>query len=536
MRELKEADVTALRAVLSSGEPLGPSFADRLIDHPEASALLFAAESKVYSRSTRPGFVVGRRGSGKTAFLNHLRQTSAHTHQLVIDPADTFPQIIRTIRNLFRSPPPTVELIEELWDVLIWTCVFIEMVKHGHDGDARTRSLEDFAALLGAKIDNTPDQTIFSALEWLRESMDNGALVETPRELRRAFSSEGISYDDARTSASELLEISQAAKSNPVLVLMDTLEKYDVSQGEAVHAISGLIRFVGQRATSKHGLDIRFCLPVELYNTFQEASHNPSKDFSSATSLQWHAGDLLAICAHRLMLYLRMVDCSRHRELRQINTEHRAGAVALFQSLLPDAITNTHGISEPTLAYVLRHTQLLPRHALHILNNILSAAIDHSTGILGEINDRHVISGIKNAELSIVNGIMQAYEHRYPHLRTYCEDVLPQLSRRFSDGMLHRAFNQHGQKVKKRLKSGDDELDYPHFKKMLMEVGAIGRFQAETDVYYEAEYAYTVPADLVVSLEDDLCLHPIFSSVYRGGGNGSDSKPVYPYGSDPNRD
>ena len=534
MTELSLEDVEVLRAVLSIHEPLGPSFADKLGDHP--SALLFAAQNQVYSLSTHPGFLIGRRGAGKTAFLQHLRQTSPHSHQLVFDPVETFPKIITTIEKFFLSPPPTVELIEELWDVLIWTCVFIEMLKGGHGDDARTQTLETYAAHIGTDTKQAPDETIFNTLERLRECMEAGVPVRTPNELRRALSFDGVSYKDTRAAARELLEISGMPKSNPVLVLMDTLETYNVSQDEAVHAISGLIRFVGQRANSNQGLDIRFCLPVELYNTFQEASQNPSKDFSSATSLQWHAGDLLTICAHRLTLYFKLVDCPRHRELAETNVEHRAGAVALFQRILPSGMTNLQGDVEPTLAYILRHTQLLPRHTVHIFNRILSAAIDRTTGCLGVVDPKHVVDGIKNSEQTVVHGIMQAYHHRYPLLRSYCADVLPQLPRRFSDGVLHEAFNRHGKGVKKFLKTGEDELDYPLFKKMLIEVGAIGKLQAETDLYLEAEYAYTVPADLVVSLDDDLCLHPIFSSVYKGASKGSDVKPVYPYGSDPDRD
>ena len=91
-------------------------------------------------------------------------------------------------------------------------------------------------------------------------------------------------------------------KLSPVLVLMDTLEDYRLERGEAIHAVSGLTRYLGHQTSNKGYAEVRFCLPAELYATFQEASRNPMKDFSSQTLLHWHAGDLLRIVAHRFFI------------------------------------------------------------------------------------------------------------------------------------------------------------------------------------------------------------------------------------------
>ncbi len=536
IHSISEIQSVELRSVLTPAEPLGPPFAERLNEYPEASSLLFASQNNIYGRSAlRPGILIGRRGSGKTALLQHLGQTSDHRHKIFIEAPEAFPQIIRSIRDLFAHPPPTVELVEEFWDILVWACVFAAMLDGSYRDDARVQAIHDFALRVGINQSDPPEQTIEKVISVLRERMQTeGLSVETPRELRRAFKFEESSYDVALETARELLT-SENSRGPSVLVLMDTLESYNVSQGEAVHALSGLIRFLSQRASARRGVDIRFCLPVELYATFQDASHNPSKDFSSASVLQWHAGDILIISAHRLFLYLSLRNSARHEWLMShFDVDTRSGAVAFFEHILPAETRNGRGVAEPTLAYILRHTQLLPRHAVHMFNQILSGAIDPTTGTVGEIEARHVSDGIRRAEQDIVPGVIQAYRHRYPHLSDFCRAVLPQLPRRFPDGDLHSAFIKFGGAVLKELRGTEEEIDYRSFKKMLIEVGALGRFQEETAIYYEAEFAYTVPADLIVSLEDDLCLHPIFSTHYRRlKGNGSDLKSVYPYGSDP---
>lgn len=97
---------------------------------------------------------------------------------------------------------------------------------------------------------------------------------------------------------------------------------------------------------------------------------------------------------------------------------------------------------------------------------------------------------------------------------------IPELDHHFSLGDLQRVFNRHG---KKFFENGD----FFDFKRMLVEIGAIGRFFEETEQYYKARFEYTAANELITSVDDTYCLHPLFSGVY---GNGRKAKPVYPYG------
>jgi hypothetical protein len=90
-------------------------------------------------------------------------------------------------------------------------------------------------------------------------------------------------------------------------------------------------------------------------------------------------------------------------------------------------------------------------------------------------------------------------------------------------GDLHRVFTRHGKAV-----FGDNLFD---FQRMLLEIGAVGRVipGKETDVYIKGNFEYTVQHQLTLSQEDELCVHPLFSGIFNGGGR--HDKPVYPYGS-----
>ena len=46
-------------------------------------------------------------------------------------------------------------------------------------------------------------------------------------------------------------------------------------------------------------------------------------------------------------------------------------------------MTGGLGVEEDTVAYLLRHTQLLPRHLIEILNNVFTAPVPDSQPVGG---------------------------------------------------------------------------------------------------------------------------------------------------------
>jgi hypothetical protein len=63
---------------------------------------------------------------------------------------------------------------------------------------------------------------------------------------------------------------------------------------------------------------------------------------------------------------------------------------------------------------------------------------------------------------------------------------------------------------------------------MLVEVGAIGKVSAKSDLYITGKFQYAIGHELNVSYDDDLCVHPLFSGIYDSG-NG-EKRPIYPEG------
>ena len=114
----------------------------------------------------------------------------------------------------------------------------------------------------------------------------------------------------------------------------------------------------------------------------------------------------------------------------------------------------------------------------------------------------------------------------YPQAKAVCEKSIPHLSFKFSASHLHQVFNRHGKKV-----SGYDDFD--DYKRLLMEIGAVGRVvdEGRMDRYIIGHFEYTLPHRLVTGSNDNLCLHPAFCQVFSASYPKDDSRVIYPYGS-----
>ena len=276
--------------------------------------------------------------------------------------------------------------------------------------------------------------------------------------------------------------------------------------------------------------------------------------------LQWSAREVVKIAAHRFMIYLEHFHgpvLDRNRDLARLNTDSEKESLELLRRVLPHTVQGELGIVEDTIAYVLRHTQLLPRHLLRLLNAIWARSVEHG-GDGVRATEEAVVIGIQDVEEQIVTEICKAYELVHPTADEVCRAVIKNLPRRFTDSDLHKAFNRAGKGAVKRahrslaerhlaersqrvgtINAPYPEMDYFDFKAMLLEIGCIGRRIGQTERYDVAEFEYAMPHRLAVGDDDIMCVHPLFSGVYQSMPDDEmkiDRRLVYPYGTDPTVD
>jgi hypothetical protein len=370
---------------------------------------------------------------------------------------------------------------------------------------------------VGVKEGDSVDDVLWKLANLFDEIMNSAPRDGVAEILKRL---DRVAFDHARNVVVDGLQASKKS----FVILMDSLDDFRLDIDAVSHSLQGLLKFVGSMNKPRDVVDVRFCLPSELFREIIKISSNPNKDFRRALKIQWTATELILIGAQRLMYYLAIYHPGFVRTLDPLDLTKRADALALFSKVLPEKITNQSGFQEETMSYILRHTQLLPRHFLMLLNSIFKGLGSGSGSNPFPISEEKIINGVRKVEEFIVGEIFVAFKLIHPTAEIACKRCLPELGHKFSVGQLHQVFTRHG----KAVFGGEGMFE---FQRMLIEIGALGRVipGKETDLYIKGNFEYTVAHELTFSHDDELCIHPLFSGIFSNGGKKKD-RPVYPYG------
>lgn len=501
---------------ITRDEPFGPI--DSVdIDSSDLKALqsLFERHNWTYKNlRNRPSIIIGRRGSGKTYYLRSVFFDKQYDYYTEIRTARVLGQMTRVI-ELMAHDAVFPEMVSELWEMVLWISVFAEVKRSDLLPEDDLYLVGEYLDSVGVQGSNGVDGVLGNVASTLTGVMSRGP-SSAAVELLRGY--ERITFENVKSAVIKGFERS----GKTFVILMDSLDDFQMDIESVSRSLQGLLKLVGSMNKPRDVVDMRCCLPAEIYYRFLNISSNPNKDFRRALKLQWTAAELVLIGAQRLMFYLDLYYQDFLQNHYPLDFTKRADALKLFQAVFPDKITNHSGFQEDTMSYILRHTQLLPRHFLMLLNSIFKTQGRAQKKNPFPIEESRIVSGIRQVEEYMVGEIFVAFKPIYPNAEETCRRCLPELGHKFSMGDLHRVFTRHGKAV-----FGSDNLF--DFQRMLLEIGAIGKVMPgkEKDVYIKGNFEYTVSHKLNLGHDEELCLHPLFSGIF----GGKQERPVYPYGS-----
>jgi len=492
-----------------------------------------------------PTMIIGRKGAGKTdALMSYsfgLSPTGRNGQYLPIyfdskGASRLFTTIIVQVSDAVRqnAPPPMVEAIADLWDRLFWISILVRIAHETIDEDIlEMGTLRQFAHSLGIRTDRVPDpynvvlDALVSLLHIYAESREKIVGIDffsaIPTIMR-----DHLDLENAKLIATNWLR----NNNSQAIILFDSIESININEFNNDLVLSGLLKAIG--AFEQPGLPVQFrcCIPSEIFHYLLISSSNALKDFQRAHTLHWHAGELLKIAARRYQKFIELWSPDNINALvSPYSLTHRSSGIDFWTAILPDTVPNAFsGSFERTIPYILRHTQLLPRHLLLILNKIISRSISEESSVTPSISPQIIVEEVWKSEELIRGQIFDSYKALWPQARDSLEHVLPSLGKNVvSYGDMHRTFNRSAARS-----LGFD--DFRHFIRMLSELGVIGRFVGKTDRYTRAVFEYSEPSRLIFTSDDFLCIHPLFSSAYRVTHPQfprGDFLPVYPLGTDP---
>lgn len=494
--------------------------------------VLFDPQTTLSRRSNdlRPWVIVGRRGSGKTAFLYHRCFSGAYEYKVPIESAQVFRAVGREIEAVLdHGNPgyaPFVENVSRLWKAIFVTSAISTIAarcrnKSEFADDPNLAIMTDYLERVSINRQTSP-RAIMTKLLRAAQAIDQNASLGVTGDLEDVLINQ-IGVGEATSALEEFCE----ERRQKVIILIDSVEQFPVDDFRMDAAASGLLHLLSQLRLSYSPLHICFCIPSELYHHFaSQISTNPEKDFENRLLLQWNAFELIKMSALRFDKYIRT---TRHIRIRKDNGlpdyPERGDIVQFWRRLMPKSVVNKLGHEEDSFAYILRHTQLLPRHIIGMFNQIIRLSLSREEDEFRMTED-DIVRGVRLAANSLCAGILSSYRQIHPSASDLCVNMLPHMTNAFTMSEFRLIYRNHGRGIVN---------DYYEAFQTLKELGIFGIVINESKIYYEGEFEYTQPGSMAFSDDNTFCIHPAFAGEYRVGrdnGGWTSKKEVYPYGTD----
>jgi hypothetical protein len=499
----------------------------------------------------RPSIILGRRGSGKSSYLNNL----SHKEQVIAVPIKSWDVVnlvesqVKEILEDFQSLDS--ERVAEIWQLIFLTLATSAAVKAG----LQTPELKKLLSNL--PIENIAKATIPAIAAGVMNHFKSKYLnaANSTFSISLIFESMKLGYDTLDHWETAISDLAKSAHKYVILMIdnpelldnrVNTVEQawadsYSESSKARWYTYAGLLRLLSQFNKGKVGVQIRYCVAAEQYFYLQDRSTANLKDFGDIQVLHWSSGDLLSSLAHRYMIFLQLSPQNRSNDryetLRKFPIYTGSGAKEFFRFIFGETLENDRGYAEDVIAYLLRHTQLLPRQMILYVNAAMKGALtENKAHDLTKLDPQYIKTAIRENEQILAVEIIQSFASALPEGGELVNSLrgFPILA---NFGDLCKNWKKYGAtKVLKKFEAFPGiTTDSDRFFKVLFEIGVLGRQDSSKNgEYIEATYEYTLPLRLRADVGDTIVVHPLFSiytdrTSHAAMGN---KKGIYPRGTD----
>ncbi len=512
-------------SLFSDDEPLGPAV---MGENAGRSQLLQVYDTSVHlhvqARHSPPAFIIGRRGAGKTALLLSTRLDEG-TVDVMLSRHNTFQRVQVLVDAIDRHLPLTEEGVADIWRMVLWAPVATRLAILPRDRrDPRDRYTTLWAATASLRPvyhraveayrqnpedSMPPDDAVL--VEWLKvvlQQLSDGPRILGTDELPTVLRLGELPFSALIGAAEAII----AARKADVVVMIDSLENLGPLLDRVSPSVKGLFNLIGRMALPgrRRSFAVRCCFPSEMWAELERLTAAPLKDLSSKLVLRWRYKDLQSIANSRLEAFMGQA----HPD---VVAQARSAGQTVLDTVLPTTVTNMSGLEEPVLRYMTRHTQMLPRQFIYILNQAIARALA-ATG-RPFVSEEQVREAVMECEANICPEIFSAHRFRFPDAEEVTRELIPKLPFQFDDGDLAVACRELALAPR-----------YHEIRSMLTEIGVLGQLLKVGPVYRHAEFAYTVEGQFQVSPEQPYCLHPLFVRQFKSRdlAGGSPPMPVLP--------
>lgn len=439
--------------------------------------------------------IIGRRGSGKTALSQYFSFQELIKDPIYIDvdePA-VYQQVLSDIAShASESREIAIPRLKKVWEYVIWCVIFEHTRSHSPLIDKacdETCETGRVAHLINSIIDRL--------LVSLKE-IDDKKIDARIQQL--------LSDDRLKAARSEVLKI---ADERPIIIAIDTLEKYDVGNASLMNAMAALIQCGADFNIDfrDHDIHLKIFMSGEVFPYLQEeVIQNPLKSIKDPVYLLWRPKDLLRLISWRFFNYLNENNALRHESNADIRWDNYYEVLEkMWTPYFGRSITNARGHKEHTFPYVLRHTQMRPRQLILLCNAI--AKRSQKNRRFPDFSEDDIRLGVRDAESSLASEILNSFSSVYENVSTIV-DALMKMPMLFTGNELDKRASQSASEWP------NGSYSPARFRRLVAELGIVGRVRRHNSDagYIDADFEYSIRERLPLTHRDECVVHPMFYS------------------------
>lgn len=439
--------------------------------------------------------IVGRRGCGKTSISKYLtfQNKIKGATCIDVDEPDVYNAAFQEVAysSARYSIDITTRKIEKIWEYLLWSLVFNQY--ENHDPVIKKASL----------LNSPKDSVAYVASNLLKQILtrllgDNGKLANEVENLCTS-----TTFTKAKDKVLTITE------KEPVIIAIDTIERYDPFDDALMATVTGLIQCANRFNISfaPLGIHVKVFMSGEIYPHLLEAViPNPSKQVRYPVFLMWRPKDLIHLISWRLYRYLTTNGMREYLPKKVVNwNRFRDVLENMWFPFFGDELINLRGLTEKSFPYILRHTQMRPRQLVILCNNIARTAINQ--GVFPNLKQLPIPEIIRESELSLAIEVLNSYERIYPNVSRIV-DALRTFPMTFDGKDLDKVASTTASAWSKGTYSPVS------FRQLVAELGIVGRIRSydQRSGIISADFEYHSPDRLGLTSNDKCVIHPMFYS------------------------
>ena len=499
--------------------------ANEWLANPDSPVLFTHIESYDSLKEPDTLFLFGRRGTGKSELLQML-QFQVRTRRvkdygsawvLLSDVlSDKLSLLVNSSSLAALSNREKVRLLANCWQWLFGVGAMAGAIAqqryHGNGSTVSPRLSAYVDCTIDGKTDNAKDFSVWAAKKLskliLDVQPDGGGAEQNARWVHN--------IESALESAA-FLEAAEAARAfvghDFQLVMLDGDEVFQTTESVVWELHTALIQFVSEAYTERNQTRIvaKAALPSEIYPFLRP--HNREKVEGKNTFIHWKYRDLVTLVAKR---FLWAVESPQNKDAYVVLASDVAAADKYLREYLPGTIDTRSGVTMPTMAYFIRHTQKKPRQLIELLNAVLTLSKSENHAVHWDLrqHERTIRDGIHGRLHALVDGTIDTYSRVYPGADRIMRTVMNGSRAYFAPDQLD-GLVKHAAALR-----GEANLTAQEVKLFLFQSGVLGVARYARQVrgigecwMLEAQYEYQVKAHLIPAQQQLCVVHPMFFEV-----------------------